>query len=286
MNCSEASQLSILDYMTARGFIPVSRGHRFIQFHSPLRNDRNPSFSVYIDSNKWYDYGLGRGGDLIDLVNLLYNFSTSQALKHIETVLQMPLPAPSSFIRHRPDGDSLPNITFSAIKDQMLIKYLEKRAITENVWRNCQQLSQVEYDISTKSGITKRCANLAFKNDKGGYELRGTGSFKRCIAPKHITTIPGTSRHLNLFEGFFSYLSALVFFKTTSPHNDTIILNSLSSINKIIPLILDYGKVNCFLDNDEPGHNAFKKLSDRFSHVFDKSIEYYPNHNDFNDLII
>lgn len=41
---------------------------------SPLRADSDPSFYVYPDDQKWWDFGLGEGGDVFDYVKKKHNF--------------------------------------------------------------------------------------------------------------------------------------------------------------------------------------------------------------------
>lgn len=48
---------------------------------SPLRDDRNPSFSVYDSGRKWRDHATGEGGDALDLVCAAANFDKSEASK-------------------------------------------------------------------------------------------------------------------------------------------------------------------------------------------------------------
>lgn len=57
----------LADYV-ARDCGQSPRRHgRCTMFHSPFRGDRNPSFAVYEDG-RWFDFGTGEGGDIIDYV--------------------------------------------------------------------------------------------------------------------------------------------------------------------------------------------------------------------------
>src|SRR5260221_11908204 len=47
---------------------------------SPLRSDRKPSFSIYINENKWRDYGTGEHGSVIDYIEKRENLNTREAM--------------------------------------------------------------------------------------------------------------------------------------------------------------------------------------------------------------
>lgn len=51
---------------------------------SPLRQDRNPSFTVNTASGLWYDFGTGQGGDTIDFIKLKYNYDFRRAKEYLE----------------------------------------------------------------------------------------------------------------------------------------------------------------------------------------------------------
>ena len=50
---------------------------------SPLRLEKDPSFKVNRKLNVWYDHGIGKGGNLIDLGILLFNCSVSEFLEKL-----------------------------------------------------------------------------------------------------------------------------------------------------------------------------------------------------------
>ena len=54
---------------------------------SPLRDDLNPSFSVFDAGRRWKDHGTGSYGDVIDFVSLCLDVTLGDALSWIETSL-------------------------------------------------------------------------------------------------------------------------------------------------------------------------------------------------------
>lgn len=96
---------------------------------------------------------------------------------------------------------------------------------------------------------------LGFANDAGSWELRNP-YFKGCMAPKPISTIKGKDgQRLLIFEGFMDFLS----WRKLHPEieADSIVLNSQALLPKVVPRVLRYTYIECFLDNDEAGRKAF-----------------------------
>ena len=52
--------------------------------HCPLHTDKSPSFYIYRETNTFYCFGCGEGGDIIKLIISLHSYSFKEALKHIE----------------------------------------------------------------------------------------------------------------------------------------------------------------------------------------------------------
>lgn len=49
--------------------------------HSPFREDKSPSFSVYSGGQRWKDHSTGQGGDVIDLIALAQDVDNSEAAR-------------------------------------------------------------------------------------------------------------------------------------------------------------------------------------------------------------
>lgn len=48
-----------------------------------LRNEKEPSFSINLENNLWYDFGTGEGGSVIDLLMKLENITLGEAIKQL-----------------------------------------------------------------------------------------------------------------------------------------------------------------------------------------------------------
>ena len=67
MNIEDVKQISIADYLHSLGYSPVKRQGNGLWYKSPLREEHEASFKVNTDRNLWYDFGAGKGGNIIAL---------------------------------------------------------------------------------------------------------------------------------------------------------------------------------------------------------------------------
>src|SRR5919199_1336957 len=69
-SCEEVRQMDIVSYLSSLGYQPSKIRNHDYWYHSPLRNEKTPSFKVNRKLNRWYDHGIGKGGNLIDFAIL------------------------------------------------------------------------------------------------------------------------------------------------------------------------------------------------------------------------
>lgn len=79
----KARQKTVVGYLMSLGHKGVLKNGRWFS-RSPLRDESTASFGVSLEKNLWYDYGLGVGGDLIDLVMRLNGCDFPHAVRIIE----------------------------------------------------------------------------------------------------------------------------------------------------------------------------------------------------------
>lgn len=72
MNIQEAKQIRIADYLQSLGYTPIKQQGSSLWYKSPLREETDASFKVNTELNRWYDFGLGKGGNIIALAEELY----------------------------------------------------------------------------------------------------------------------------------------------------------------------------------------------------------------------
>ena len=144
-----------------------------------------------------------------------------------------------------------------------------------------QYLQEVHY-VSAR----RKYFAVGFKNDLGGYALRNGAGFKGQTQPAGITTIPGTRTDtICLFEGFFDFLSALVYYARNAPMYTTIILNSTTNLSKAIPQLKACKQVNAFLDRDEAGRKSVEKL-EKTGLFINNCTSIYADFKDFNEFLV
>ena len=279
MQLHDIKQVSIVDYLAQTGYKPkLTKGVNY-WYCSPLRSELMPSFKVNAERNQWYDFGTGDHGDIIDLVCALQHCSTAEAMRRLAALKGVRLAPSFSFGGTTPIRSQTPSmelIGVQAVKHPKLLLYLSERGLQPS--DVSPFLSEVYYRVSEKCFFA-----LGFQNDAGGWELRNP-YFKGCFAPKAITTIKGTDSHkLQLFEGFMDFLS----WRKLHPEvqDDSIILNSLTLLPKLIPTLHPSPMIECFLDNDEAGDRATKQLIDAGLPVKDMRACYAP-YKDINEYLI
>lgn len=72
MNIQEAKEIRLADYLQSLGYAPVKKQGNNLWYKSPLRQETEASFKVNTELNRWFDFGLGKGGNIIALAQELY----------------------------------------------------------------------------------------------------------------------------------------------------------------------------------------------------------------------
>ena len=279
MQLHDIKQIPIVDYLAQTGYKPkLTKGVNY-WYCSPLRSELTPSFKVNVERNQWYDFGTGDHGDIIDLVCALQHCSTAEAMRRLSALKGVRLAPSFSFggiTPLRSQAPSMELISVQAVKHPKLLLYLTERGLQPS--DASPFLSEIYYKVFEKCFFA-----LGFPNDAGGWELRNP-YFKGCFAPKAISTIKGTDSHkLQLFEGFMDFLS----WRKLHPEvqDDSIILNSLNLLPKLIPSLHAYTMIESLLDNDEAGVRVTKQLIDAGLPVKDIRACYAP-YKDINEYLI
>ena len=276
MNIDEIRKISLVEFLNQLGYQPTGRDRKGLWFYAPYRSERKPSFHVNPRRNLWFDFGTGAGGDIFSLAGEMSGETDFlRQADYIAEKMRLPVAKPykpTPFV----EEPSFENIEVSRLESPVLLHYLADRGIHKEIaQRYCVQ---VDYELHGK-----RYYAVGFPNNANGLELRNP-FFKGSYPPKHITIIANGNARCNVFEGFIDFLSA-----ERLGYNDgldTIVLNSVSNLQKAIPALGDYTVIQCYLDNDTAGRAALAKLQREFGDkVMDKSA-LYPNHKDLNDYLM
>lgn len=247
-------------------------------YKSPFRTEKEASFKVDLHKEVWYDFGLGKGGDIITLAEEIYRTQDiSYVLRCIEdkraalkpVILSCPFEKASSTFQ---------DLKINHLSSRILFAYLEERGIDlETAQKVCRE---AHFKRNGKNYFA-----IAFPNISGGYEIRNR-YFKACIAPKDITCIISTpeSRICYIFEGFMDFLSFRPAFPSLE-EGDYIVLNSVSNLQKAFSFLARYDGICCCLDNDTAGKNAVQALKDKYGiRICDLSHEY-SGYKDLNEYL-
>ena len=82
-NIQQIKQISIRAYLAEQGLHPAKDNLRYGLYLSPLREEHSPSFKVDYMQNLWYDFGLGTGGSIIDLIMRLEQCDAGEAMRRL-----------------------------------------------------------------------------------------------------------------------------------------------------------------------------------------------------------
>ena len=265
---SSARKICIVKTLAKHGHYPTRKAEKEAWFLSPLRSETQASFSVSLIKNLWYDYGLGKGGNIIDLIMVINNCSAHEAVKSLQENVQFSF-CPGLIFKKR---NSVHIKQVHTIRHPALIEYLNFRKIPLEVARSfCQE---VWYSLHNKTYFS-----IGLKNDSGGWELRNK-FFKCSTSPKTPSSFYNFCTRLLIIEGMFDFLSLKVLDEELFCTSDAIVLNSLGNLNFIPEEVNNYPEIYLLLDNDGPGKTATKTLLRKFSNTTDESDFYF----DFKDL--
>ena len=286
MNTNEAKQIRIEEYLHSLGYNPVRRQGDSLWYKSPFRDEQEPSFKVNMERNLWYDFGAGRGGNIIALAQELYaSDSLPYLLERIAEQAPNVRPVSFSFGGQPLSKPSFRQLEVVPLSSPALLSYLRQRGInTELAKRECRE---VRYLTDGKPYFA-----VGFPNRSGGYEIRNK-FFKGCIAPKDITHIRQTEpgETCCLFEGFMDYLSFLTLRQERHPDRpafdgqDCIVLNSVSNLSKALRPLGDYERIHCFLDNDRAGLEALREIQREYGLRVRDASHVYSGYKDLNDYL-
>ena len=289
MNIQEIKTIKLQDFLASLGYSPTKQQGNKLWYLSPFRQENHASFKVDTERNQWYDFGIGKGGNIIDLAELLYNSSdVPYLIRKIASDAPHCTPISSTSFANAKSVqriNSFENLQVLPLSHPALIRYLDDRCIDMEVVASvCKEL---HYDFNGKHYF-----GIGFPNIAGGYELRNP-FFKGCIAPKDISHFCADEpkKVCFLFEGFMDFLSFMTMNRKKNPQStglrkqDYLILNSVTNIHKAAKSLSRYDSIQCFLDNDDAGRNAYLQLSKELGNSVADASTLYNGFKDLNEYL-
>jgi DNA primase len=83
LSLEEAREIDLVNYLTTCEYEPAKTRNNDYWYLSPLRDERTPSFKVNGNLNRWYDHGLGKGGNITDFAILYHNCTVGEFLQKL-----------------------------------------------------------------------------------------------------------------------------------------------------------------------------------------------------------
>jgi len=272
-------QIPLADFLARLGHEPVRRSGNELWYSAPYRSERTPSFRVNVAKQLWYDFGLGKGGDIFTLAGeFAQSVDFMEQARFIAKAANMVVDR-SAFPTYQPKPaePAFEGVEAVPLLRSPLTDYLAERGIPYAVAsHHCFRLN---YGVRGK-----RYFAVGFPNMAGGYEVRSR-HFKGCIPPKDVSLVKleNTAADVcSVFEGFMDFLSAATLGLETG---DCLVLNSVSNVEKAMKHLDAYGRINCFLDRDEAGRRTLDVLGKRHSgRICDRSA-FYDGCKDLNEYL-
>lgn len=273
-------QLPIVNYLQTIGKEPHTTIQHQLVYFSPLTEEKTPSFFVEPKKNVFHDFASGQKGDIIRLIRLIEQIPFFDAVSRLEGLKSGNLVSSFSFsgAKSLTKESKIQIVRVKPVTHLALIRYIEQRGISIDLAN--LYLKEVHFINQDKAYFA-----LGFANNGGGYELRNPLDYKGKTA-NGITVFDKQTDTVNLFEGFFDFLSALQYYNTTSFKNTTIVLNTTNNLTLSYDYLNAKSIINSFLDNDKGGQNAVNQLLNKQYQVINQSELLYPNSKDFNDYLL
>ena len=280
MNIDGIRKIPLADFLARLGHEPVRRSGNELWYIAPYRGERTPSFRVNVAKQLWYDFGLGKGGDIFTLAGeFLRNGDFRTQAKFIAETVNMTVTGwekPACLLK--PVEPIFEEVEVAPLLRSPLTEYLEERGIPiEVASRHCFRLN---YGVRGK-----RYFAVGFPNMKGGYEVRSR-YFKGCLPPKSVSLVKANDIPADeclVFEGFMDFLSAVTLGVTGNA--DCLVLNSVANAEKAAGLLDGYGRIGCFLDRDEAGRRTLAVLTKRYGERVSDRSTLYDGCKDLNEYL-
>jgi len=263
---NEANKRSISEYMLNLGSIKGrNSSSRYSFFLSPFTNENTASFCVNEVKNRFHDYSSGKRGSLLDLVMMLDGVDLNAAAVKV-------MGSDVGFQRESSSFKGKMEVLGNEpLTTPLLFDYIVSRKINLSIAK--KYLREVTYSVG---GYTFNA--IGFKNVSGGWELRKEG-WKGGSSPKNISVIHGDTKWINVFEGFFDFLSFLTLIDKDVPDYHSVVLNSVVFKDRVAN-----DNIRLYVDNDRAGDDVMEYY-DGLYNVRDMRV-LFKEYNDLNDFLM
>ena len=279
LSIEDARQTDMVNYLSKLGYEPAKVRGIDYWYLSPFREERTPSFKVNLKLNRWYDHGLGKGGNIIDFAILYNNCTVGEFLHQLSGNISFQKPlVKHSHEQAKSDVESkIKILQEKTLSSFSLLRYLHQRRLPiDLVERYC---SEIKYELNGKEYLV-----LALKIIQA--VMKFVTLISRQAAPKDITTFNNGTKEASVFEGFTDFLSFMAIHKNQPQiPTDFVILNSVSFFEKAPSFMEEHECIRLYLDRDTTGQN-YSRYALSLSNKYKDESCLYQHHNDLNDWLV
>ncbi len=184
MDIQTAKQIRIADYLHSLGYSPVKQQGVNLWYKSPLREEAEASFKVNTEREQWYDFGLGKGGGIIELAAHLYATDhVPYILKRIAEQTPHVRPVSFSFGKQNSSEPSFQQLEIVPLSSTALLAYLQGRGI--NIKLAKRECSEARF---THNG--KRYFAIAFPMVR--VDMKSATAISRAASPQRKSPTSGS----------------------------------------------------------------------------------------------
>jgi Toprim-like len=270
--------ISIHDYLLQRGYKPTHHSGNSYFFDLTNSGKKTGETSVMINTNRFHDFSEGKGGDIIQLVQILEKVEFLKAVQILNGSIIQEIAPKINFEKFKKSPAK--KVSFSFLNDldktDLLFNYANKRGINDETITK----SQVSF-IEDK--LTKHFY-IGLKNNNGGYSVRNP-HIKGVRGDNAITTIThDPNGNYIVLEGMFEYLSIL---EVTQNYNQNfLILNSTSFAETALNFIEQNPKniFHILTNNDAAGLKTSERLATAPNTV--SYVNLIPDKSDLNHELV
>lgn len=278
MEIDALRQIPLADFLTRLGHEPIRRRGNEWWYVAPYRTERTPSLRVNVDKQLWYDFGLGKGGDIFTLAGeFVHSSDFMEQVRFITEAGIVPLPQmeprPHKTVEKKPVFEE---VEIRPLSHRALLSYLEERGIAPAIAK--QHCKEIHFRL-----YGKRYFAIGYGNRCSGFELRNR-FFKGCIPPKDFSSFRQGSSRCHLYEGFMDWLSALTL--GIGNEEDSLVLNSVANVDKAIPALENYQEIVCHLDHDDAGRRTVEILRKHIGVCVTDHSGLYSGYKDLNEYLV
>jgi hypothetical protein len=279
LSLAETKEIDLVDYLSSLGYQPSKiRGFNY-WYLSPLRTEKTPSFKVNRKLNRWWDFGIGKGGSIVDFGMLFYGCTIPKLLQILSGILSLPQVLVTSFDKaNEVPGSRIKIVGEFSLSSAALLHYLQKRKIPIAIAE--KYCCEIRYELGGKTWY-----GIGFKNDSGGFEIRNA-FFKGSSSLKDVTAIRNGANEICVFEGFIDLLSYITIReRIQKKQTDYLVLNSLTFFERARAVCESYKTIYLYLDNDMAGQHQSRYATSLSPQYMDES-RLYCDHKDLNDFLL